>query len=323
MDLRKKNGWSQEELAQQLRVSRQSVSKWEGGQSVPDLDKLLALSQIFGVTLDYLVKDEISSEEVQYTATDIPEDDLPHVSVEEADAFLATVQTAARQIAFGVSLCILSPITLLLLGILSETGRSRITEDMAGGLGVAVLLIMVAAAIPLFIKNGMQLDHYKHITQHNFHAEYGVESIAQDRMEKFSGTYTKGIIYGVLIIILGVVPLMLAAGFHASDFIMVVCLCFLLALIAVAVFFLVKNGMIQESYHQILQTGDFAPEKRAQSRRNETIGTIYWCSVTAIYLAVSLAENNWDKSWIIWPVAGVLFAAVLGFAQLLMKERRE
>jgi transcriptional regulator with XRE-family HTH domain len=53
--LRKKAGWSQEELAQQLNVSRQSVSKWEGAQSVPDLDKIVQLSRIFGVSTDYLL----------------------------------------------------------------------------------------------------------------------------------------------------------------------------------------------------------------------------------------------------------------------------
>lgn len=45
--LRKKAGWSQEELAQQLGVTRQSVSKWEGAQSIPDLDKILQISRIF------------------------------------------------------------------------------------------------------------------------------------------------------------------------------------------------------------------------------------------------------------------------------------
>ena len=55
IDLRKKAGWSQEELAQQLGVSRQSVSKWEGAQSVPDLDRILALSRLFGVSTDYLL----------------------------------------------------------------------------------------------------------------------------------------------------------------------------------------------------------------------------------------------------------------------------
>lgn len=59
INLRKKNGWSQEELAERLGVSRQSVSKYEGAQSVPDLDKILKLSEIFGVTTDYLIKDDI------------------------------------------------------------------------------------------------------------------------------------------------------------------------------------------------------------------------------------------------------------------------
>ena len=55
ISLRKKAGWSQEELAQQLGVSRQSVSKWEGAQSVPDLDRILQLSRRVGVTTDDLL----------------------------------------------------------------------------------------------------------------------------------------------------------------------------------------------------------------------------------------------------------------------------
>ena len=58
---RKKNGWSQEELAEKLSVSRQSVSKWESAQSVPDLNRVLKLAEIFGVTTDYLLKDEIET----------------------------------------------------------------------------------------------------------------------------------------------------------------------------------------------------------------------------------------------------------------------
>ena len=58
IQLRKKAGWSQEELAEQLGVTRQSVSKWEGAQSVPDLEKVLQLSSLFHVTTDYLLKDD-------------------------------------------------------------------------------------------------------------------------------------------------------------------------------------------------------------------------------------------------------------------------
>ena len=61
--LRKKAGWSQEELAEQLGVTRQSVSKWEGAQSVPEMDKVVQMSRLFGVTTDFLLKDELSEEE--------------------------------------------------------------------------------------------------------------------------------------------------------------------------------------------------------------------------------------------------------------------
>ena len=53
--LRKKNGWSQEELATRMNVSRQAVSKWEAASTTPDLEKILELSNLFGVTIDYLL----------------------------------------------------------------------------------------------------------------------------------------------------------------------------------------------------------------------------------------------------------------------------
>lgn len=62
--LRKSNDLTQEQLAEELNVSRQSVSKWESGQATPELEKIVAMSQIFGVTTDYLLKpseiDELS-----------------------------------------------------------------------------------------------------------------------------------------------------------------------------------------------------------------------------------------------------------------------
>ena len=61
--LRKKAGWSQEELAEQMNVTRQSVSKWEGAQSVPDLDKMIRLSELFGVSTDYL-KTKLSKQSI-------------------------------------------------------------------------------------------------------------------------------------------------------------------------------------------------------------------------------------------------------------------
>ena len=56
--LRKESGLSQEQLAEQLKVSRQAISKWESGNAVPESEKLIVISKYFGVSLDYLLKDE-------------------------------------------------------------------------------------------------------------------------------------------------------------------------------------------------------------------------------------------------------------------------
>ncbi|MBQ4648008.1 MAG: helix-turn-helix transcriptional regulator, partial [Clostridia bacterium] len=84
--LRKKNGWSQEDLADKMSVSRQAVSKWEGAQTIPDLEKILQLSILFGVTTDYLLKDEI--EDVELTNDTSSDTTIKKISIEEANAYI-------------------------------------------------------------------------------------------------------------------------------------------------------------------------------------------------------------------------------------------
>ena len=108
--LRKKAGWSQEELADQMNVTRQSVSKWEGAQSVPDLEKMIRLSKLFGVSTDYLLKDEIEEAENISLSDDAPT--LRRVSMDEANTFLSVKLWTAKTIAYADFLCILSPIAI-------------------------------------------------------------------------------------------------------------------------------------------------------------------------------------------------------------------
>ena len=100
--LRKKYGWSQEELAERLDISRQSVSKWESGASIPDLERIVSMSQLFGVTTDYLLKDEM--EETEFTDGMTPEiTDGKVITVEEANTFLEATRKYAARIAPAVS----------------------------------------------------------------------------------------------------------------------------------------------------------------------------------------------------------------------------
>ena len=117
IELRKKSGMTQDELAEKLGVSRQSVSKWESAQSTPDLNRILKLSEIFSVSTDILLKDELDLNQPVYTETAAPivssvddtEPNLRHVTMAETNEFLAANERHAFFTALGVALCILSP----------------------------------------------------------------------------------------------------------------------------------------------------------------------------------------------------------------------
>ena len=164
LQLRKQNGWSQEELAAQLGVSRQSVSKWESGTSIPDLERILKISQIFGVSTDYLLKDEMeeASEEVKFVIEE-EEESLRKVSLEEAGEYLEEIKSYAPKMAAAVAVCILSPIPLILLGGMSEYGKLSINENMAGGIGTAILLLLIACAVGVFISLGIKMEKYEYL----------------------------------------------------------------------------------------------------------------------------------------------------------------
>ena len=93
MSLRKQNGWSQENLADQLDVSRQSVSKWESGTSIPDIEKIVKMSELFNVSTDYLLgrtdlkRYVIPDERFQTFAAHI-DDDATEEEIEEILAFI-------------------------------------------------------------------------------------------------------------------------------------------------------------------------------------------------------------------------------------------
>lgn len=323
MELRKQNGWSQEELAVKLNISRQSVSKWESGTSIPDLDKILKLSQIFGVSTDYLLKDEI--EEIgNVEVVDVIDEDrdtqIRKVSLDEANQYMELVEHVSKRIAAGVVGCVLSPVLLILICGLAETKMISMTEDMAAGVGVTVLLLMIAGSVAILILSGMKLEKYEYLEKELLDLEYGISGIVQTKQDSFEGIFKKCIASGVALCICCPVPLMIAAAFSASDIVFIFCVDILLLLVALAVYMFVWAGMINESYQKLLEEGDYTREKKLENKKNENLSKVYWCIVTAIYLGYSFVTMDWHRSWIVWPCAGVLFAGVCGITAMIRKK---
>ena len=310
--LRRQNGWSQEELAHQLDVSRQSVSKWEGGSSIPELDKILNMSRIFNVTTDYLLKDELEQPESVSSAAS-GADELPvrepvrTLSLDEANTYLELVRQTCGKIALSVSLFVLCPIPLLLLsGWVDDTPK----EDFAAGIGVVILLLIVAVGLIFLLPAAFLLEKFEYLEKEDIALGYGITGIVERQKDDYAPTFHKSITQGVVLCVLAVVPLMLTVAFQPSDLWIILSVGLLLAIVAVAVQFFVRAGMVQDSFNKLLQLEDYTTHEKMLNRKIGWFSGAYWCVVTAIYLGYSFWRDSWKTSWLVWVVAGLLFAAL-------------
>jgi len=128
--LRKNSGLSQEQLAEQLNVSRQAISKWESGTAVPESEKLITISNYFGVSVDYLLKDE--EEQVKPTGS----------ITEENPKTIA-----------GIIICIAGILSMVIWGLLSifsPKASDQISESSMvtiDGNGIFLIVCVVAIVV--------------------------------------------------------------------------------------------------------------------------------------------------------------------------------
>ena len=137
--LRRRAGYTQESLAEALNVSRQAVSKWESAQSMPDLDKIVQLSELLGVSTDYLLKSDRDAPEAETPQRTQEKASARRVTREEVSRFLTLQESTAPKISLGVALCVWSPIVLIGLTALGSVFHVKIPDSVAGGSGLCVL----------------------------------------------------------------------------------------------------------------------------------------------------------------------------------------
>lgn len=287
--LRAREGVTQEQLAERLDVSRQSVSKWESSASYPEMDTLLKLCDMFQVDMDTLLRGSVENSLSEDTAG--------------YDRFMTLY---ARKIAGGVSAIVGS---VALWSFLSALGLSEM-------LGTAILLLVIAAAAVVFIASSMEEEHFrkKHPVIPDFYTE--------PQKERFHCRYIWYIAGGVGAILLGVVMMVLAftvlperepyESYIGAAF---------LAVVACAVYFLIYGGMLEDKYNiaKYNRQNNPTPEDRSRRRRATTACSVIMILATAVFLFAGLAYYKWNWAAIIYPVGGVL----CGAAWMLLGPRME
>lgn len=326
INLRKSRGWSQEELAERLNVSRQSVSKWESGISNPDLDKIVAMSALFGVSTDYLLKDvtaedrepirdfvrEDEEEDREENEEFVNDEPLPkrEVSAPEAEEYLAAVKKAGPRIALGVLLCILSPVALILFGGLADF-RLLMSEGVAAAIGIAALFLCVGAAVAVFIIDGAALSKYEYMENHLLVLPEALEKTLTEEYEANNKKDIARITVGVLCCIFGALLLIVVAClFPWFEELILACTAALFLFVAIGVYIIVRTCYLRGAYQKLLQMEDYSIGSKKKTARRIIMENIYWPIILAIYLGISFLTSRWDMTWIIWPVAAILSTPV-------------
>ena len=159
----------------------------------------------------------------------------------------------------------------------------------------------------------------QHLEKECFETEYGVSGMVRERREQYESTFTRNIAIGVVLCILSVIPTIMAGVMEVEDYMSGISVGLLLIIVSIGVNILIRAGMIKSSYDTLLQEGEYTKEEKHLKKKTGA----YWRLVVAIYLGWSFWTNNWEFTWIIWPVAGVLYAAVPGIVKMIICDREK
>ena len=251
-------------------------------------------------------------------------DDLTYknekVSLEEASAFLEFNEKAAVSVSTGVMLCILSPVLLILLGGLAEAEKISLSEDIAGMMGVVILLLIVAGAVAMFLMTSLRGKQYEFLENMDIDTAYGVSGMAKERRAEYAEKHSRLLIVGIMLCVVAAVPMLILAMTkytNNTDVLPIVGVDAMLITIAIGVKMIVLTCIRHDGYDKLLEEGDYT---RLNKRAGKYDG-IYWAIALAVYLGWSFVTNRWEFTWIVWPIAGVLYVAYHEIMKAIFRSR--
>ncbi|MBQ1260209.1 MAG: helix-turn-helix transcriptional regulator [Clostridia bacterium] len=337
--LRKKHGMSQEAFAEQLDVSRQAVSKWESGSSFPEIDKIVRISELFGVSTDYLLKDTYTEGEEEKSSycveetEETPEDDVcpALVSKEEVVSYISDIKQNSLLLSMCVLLCIISPILLIFLAGAStypDTAGFVISSELAAAIGIVILLLTVALAVAGFVFTGFRLAKCDSLAKGSVckPGTAAYDMLCRERND-FERPFLVNLIIGIVLCILSPLPLIFSAVSEADLFYVVCSVDILLLVVSVGVFLIVRVSVIREGYEKLYSSYSINAERREKtSTAFSVLGgleEIYWTLLLVVYLVWSFKSMDWHITWLVWVIGGVVWTIIESvFAMVKCKKHK-
>ena len=209
-ELRKKSSLSQEALAEKMNVSRQAVSKWESNQSIPDIEKIVDLSELFGVTTDYLLKNGTPSFELPGKTTEEKRlKKLPSIDDQQITQYLEVAKRTAHFESLSIALFFLAIASFCLFSSLVF-----ISHNIFGTVAYIAPIIIIAIALGYFIHAKLMMHEFKSITQNKFALTSTQNDLIDSSAHEFRNKNNRRIVIGVVLCILAIIPLILIWTLH-------------------------------------------------------------------------------------------------------------
>jgi hypothetical protein len=247
---------------------------------------------IGGVIANFGSMDEITAE---LGLGLIPEEGGLYLNEDEVDEYLVQSRKSGFWIGLGIWFILAGAAGTALVAILTDEAWSAL-----------ILFGALAVAVPIFIKRGMQANAFKHYTKQKIHLDPYIRSQLQERRTAFNPQFYMMVSIGVIFIFAAVG----SAVILQYDWVGAV---FLFA-IGFSNFLFISTATVKYAFDALLGEGQYKNKRgfKKADRLTGTIAAIYWPLVVAVFLIWNFAGDTWGDIWIIWPIAAVIFGAIVG-----------
>lgn len=251
----------------------------------------------------------------------IHENPLPEgktLPLEEVKRYLADHSRHAFMVALGVLLCILSVCGPIFFCAIADTGH--VNGDLFDALGACIMFVLIAIAVGLFIYSGVMIGHWNYLKNERYVTDFATTEYLHQAYETYKPTYALLLTIGVILCVLSIVPTILLDGVaNYNSFWEEVSGALLFIFVAIGVFLIVMGSMKLGSIKNLLHlnqqgtvggsyTASQKNEPHYTSKTAEAVMSVFWPTVTCLYLIWSFLSFDWWITWIIWPIASIIHA---------------
>lgn len=282
--LRKKENMTQEEFAEKMNVSRQTISKWESDAGFPETEKIVQICDLFSCSMDTLMRGNVEDTIVDDT--------------EKYDHHQNRLTVAIA----GACALILAGITIFL--VLCGFGVSSVLSTM-------ILLVFIVVSVTIFIISGIDNDNYvkKHPHIKPFYTDKEVEHFSR-KYPLLIAVPTALILIGVIVVV-GSNMITKPSNFSKDQWSMLAS-AVLLLFITISVPIYIYGGMQKSKYDINTYNKEHAQDEETLKRNGkvERWSSCIMLAATAIFLLMGFVWNLWDVSWVTFPIGGILCGIV-------------